>query len=82
MSKSILVINTPKSCRECPIFNDNEYLCCGGKVPFKDINKVQGWCPLKPIPKKRKVPKLYEDNYELKAEIKGWNECIEKMLEG
>lgn len=34
---------------------------------------------LQPMPRKRELPKLYEDNYELKAEIKGWNDCIAEM---
>ncbi len=37
---------------------------------------IHGYELLKPMPKKRELPELYKDNYELKAEIDGWNECL------
>lgn len=50
MSKAILVLDEmPKSCMECEIFDNEQLLCLGGKVHFKDIDKVQSWCPLKPL---------------------------------
>lgn len=53
MSKAILVLDEmPKSCMECEIFDNEQLLCLGGKVHFKDIDKVQSWCPLKELPKK------------------------------
>lgn len=52
MGKSILVIDTPKSCSKCPIFQNiyNDMVCLGNHktidYPYPD-NKVQDWCPLR-----------------------------------
>ncbi len=68
MSKSILIIDTPESCMECPChftdmvaFKPNgegivfSFLCGANNkgLEGKDVNdKIPDWCPLKKIPTK------------------------------
>ena len=40
-SKSILVIDTPTHCGECPV-----------KCRIRGINHIPTWCPLRPLPEK------------------------------
>ena len=58
MSKSIAIIETPKSCKYCPLFRENFrdaiYYCdYGGNSKLIDIpipdDKRQDWCPLKEV---------------------------------
>ena len=87
MSKSILVINTPKECNECPLRHSEEDICQatweynGWTADIKEI------CPLKPMPQKNKydVEKYatvdYENNVNLGHYLnKGWNDCIDEIL--
>lgn len=57
MSKSVLVIDTPKSCAECPLFFDHySDMNCRGTKNYRTINYPypkdfrQDWCPLKECP--------------------------------
>ena len=78
MNKSILVIDTPSSCKMCPLsyFNEmyNEHMCQGtlGKNTYaRTIGIYSGdrpeWCPLSPIPEKKKL-RQYADNTALNME--------------
>jgi len=87
MSKSILVINTPNSCAECPLFGDfySDMTCkanrYGINYPYpKDFR--QDWCPLKPLPEKCDMGNVvcdrdYDGDYEY-----GYNACIDEILGG
>ena len=85
---AILVLDKmPESCSQCEIFNFSDLTCLGCKVNFKDVGKVQSWCPLKPLPQKNKydVEKYatvdYENNVNLGHYLnKGWNDCIDEIL--
>lgn len=85
MSKAVLVIDMPDSCRECPLFSSYYTdMCCKGfdnrgiNYPYpKDFK--QEWCPLKPLPE--------EDEKEYHIEWSrgyqgGWNDCIEAIVGG
>ena len=86
MSKSILVIDTPESCRECKIRFDDEYSnWCSYDNPepngvfeyVKNGNKPD-WCPLKEVP-----DKLEGDNsirYQWGDYEDGWNNCLAEIL--
>ena len=75
--KSVLVIDTPKTCTECRC---HLWKVC---VPADEdideyINPSTGkpnWCPLKPLPQKKEIelPWLYAE-YE-----NGWNDCIDEI---
>lgn len=87
MSKSVLIIDTPASCSECPLFFDSYTdMCCQASYnrtinyPYpKDFK--QDWCPLKPVPDKYDVENItcdrdYDGEYEY-----GYNACIDEILE-
>ena len=78
MNKSILIIDTPKSCYKCPMmFDDGNGIWCGverdkdGDMHMRvhyycDENGRASWCPLKPMPQKNKydVEKYATVDYE------------------
>lgn len=58
MSKSVIVIDAPESCRECKFRYDN-YGCCeicilqDDEVDYFYTSKTKpDWCPLSPLPEK------------------------------
>ena len=59
MSKSILVIDTPKHCSECPLLNGSDE--CTVQDDDANFNasdswdELMKWCPLRELPKKMKV---------------------------
>lgn len=90
--KAILVIDMPVVCGECDyclISNDGSVYCsltqcfCS-KDLVKDKEK-ELWCPLKPMPSKRKSMVEWVDanvkTHDITEYDKGWNDCIE-FLEG
>nr|DAF65465.1 MAG TPA: hypothetical protein [Siphoviridae sp. ctbbV81] len=93
MSKSVLIMNTPKGCFACPFhmadFNFN--LCLAtrndsirtiSKVSHEGFKKLAGrpdWCPLKPLPEKMTGVVLTEHWGGVK---KGWNGCIDAITGG
>lgn len=81
MSKSVLVIDTPKNCNSC-------VLCCGRLYPFckmnvfrdiEDSDTVPDWCPLKPLPEKITRVAVTDHWNSIKA---GWNNCIDAITGG
>lgn len=52
MGKSILVIDTPESCRECPCFLETATDCCGVNEKDIDGHGKPDWCPLQELPKR------------------------------
>ena len=88
MSKSVLVIETPENCYDCPIGQDCSNIleaslfCLGaGKcVIDKEAATIPNWCPLKPLPEEKE-----EEHWRSKlslAWIRGWNTCIRKITGG
>lgn len=82
MSKAILIIDMPESCRHCPYFMNryNDMYCVAeGRTinyPFP-VDFKQDWCPLKSLPE--------EDNDEHISEWGrgyqgGWNDCINAIV--
>lgn len=80
MSKSLLLIDTPESCEECPLKRySNLQLVC---TPMnRDVEDVE--CPLKPLPKKKIVLEHRIGGYTVNGvkmtEAHGWNECIDAI---
>lgn len=77
MSKSILVIDTPKRCEECPLRYD--YVVYYEKCGYDMIN-----CPLKPLPSKMKVDYDTISSAEVTEKVvaMGFNACIDAILKG
>jgi len=86
MSKSILVIDTPNNCSECPC---TDYMFCYTTQKELEIDweaNKPSWCPLEPMPDKKHmtvgkgkdcVSSVGEkDGYYML----GWNACIDSIL--
>ena len=79
MSKSIIVIDTPKNCEECN-------LCAGfmGKhyCPPRDTEVSKGErdcsCPLRDIPEP--LPYSEDKGMANASYIQGWNDCLKALV--
>lgn len=88
MSKSVLVIDTPKYCAVCVLRSGVRHPFCrvNGR-DITDLSIIPDWCPLKPLPEKMKATGLYNCEY-FKAGGKppsykiGWNNCIDAITGG
>jgi len=93
MSKSILVIDTPKACIDCPChFADDVMIWCGKErkeIFSDDIETFKpDWCQLRDLPEKK--PKVkYQGNgcFGINEAMKnsfnmGFNSCIDEILKG
>ena len=92
MSKSILVIDTPEACLDCKFCREIQEgieACCelSDKPNDKELCRMidvgycqekPNWCPLRDLPEKANHPN-YCDNGRYD---KGWNDCIDEILEG
>ena len=81
--KAILVINMPKSCAVCPIFQEgiDGYCPIGFLTPSNKYEIAKG-CPLKPMPKKRTIDEceqVYIQRQLEKVYNDGWNTCLEEL---
>ena len=67
MNKSILVLDTPKSCYDCPVTE-----CAADDMSITSRNAD---CPLKPVPEKPDYPPINSESY-----VAGYNACIDEIL--
>ena len=96
--KAILVIEMPEVCGVCPLCQpDNERNMCYCGKTMADIKLAEkpDWCPLRPMPLKRRSYVLWGTDpkeldyktakfistHEVTEYDKGWNDCVE-FLEG
>lgn len=85
MSRSVLVIDTPKTCADCIMLCVKycEYQCLANDKLIKKATGKPDWCPLKPLPERKEyiVP---IDNVESQKDIiaVGWNACIDEITGG
>ena len=79
MSKSILVINTPNICEECPccVHTIGKKYCVARGIHLgrndRDCN-----CPLVAVPEK--LPYSDAKGISMASYIEGWNACINELL--
>lgn len=93
MSKSVLVTDTPESCRDCDLKFTDEY---SDYCPYKktDVftyvhtNTKPNWCPLSSLPSPINL-RQYADNTVLNLDgmlayqyAQGWNEFRNEILKG
>ena len=71
-TKAILVVDMPKGCKDCQ-FNIGGSLCTA-----RSIEDGENGCPLKPIPKKKRIN--LGDDYDAYYKM-GWNDCLEEIEE-
>lgn len=80
MSKSVLVINTPKYCALCVLRSGVHHPFC--RVNNRDITDLSirpDWCPLKPLPEKMTEIAITNRLNGIKT---GWNNCIDAITGG
>lgn len=89
MSKSVLVIDTPESCRSCYLrgFTLALQYCKVESEYIKDTSVKPDWCPLKPLPDKMKLTGVYgreyfQSNGKMPSYKIGWNDCINEITGG
>ena len=88
MSKAMLVMDMPKSCRECSLAEnrsiqlEESYICSPKRkwVTDKECENRQNWCPLKEVPKKQ--PHYSVDETFMRGAKTGYNACIDDILKG
>lgn len=89
MSKSVLVMDTPKYCALCALRSGvlHPLLCRVNNRDITDSSIRPEWCPLKPLPEKMKLTGLYNGEYfkaggKLPSYKIGWNNCIDEIIGG
>ena len=82
MSKSVLVIDTPESCRSCYLrgFTLALQYCKVESEHIKDTSVKPYWCPLIDLPKKDNGD--YPANTSDAGFADGWNQCIDEITGG
>ena len=88
--KSVLVIDTPRSCAECTLRTSLEanYLHCIATLPRLKIDPMTAYyikehrCPLRPLPDKKPTKDtdkniIYGKNAD--AINRGWNACLKAI---
>lgn len=82
MSKSVLVIDTPESCAQCPLLNgSDECVMQDESANFNadSFDDLMNGCPLKPLPEKMTGVAQTDHWNSIKA---GWNGCIDEITGG
>ena len=84
--KAILVIDKPNACWECMLCGRGvkERFCIAriyqqrntNDCDIKDLNKVESWCPLRPLPQKRDTRIFYFENEDTDYRAVGFNDCL------
>jgi hypothetical protein len=77
MSKSVLVLDTPKYCASCALRSGILHpFCRANRRDITDLSIRPDWCPLKPLPEKM-TGVAQTDHWNSIKE--GWNECIDEI---
>lgn len=86
MSKSVLVIDTPKTCKECKLFCHSWLVCVPSDEDVDEyINPSEGRldsCPLRPLPQAREFGKrnILPIKVDGNSFILGWNAFRDEIL--
>ena len=76
--KSILVIDTPNDCYDCPCYYEERNKC---EATFKNVEdddiEKPSWCPLRPLPEPKDIGYPNED-YDV-GFGDGWDACLKEM---
>lgn len=81
MSKSVLVINTPKYCALCVLRSGVLHpFCRVNNRDITDLSIIPDWCPLMDLPEKDNGD--YPANTFDAGFAEGWNQCIDEITGG
>jgi hypothetical protein len=81
MAKGIIVVDMPKSCCDCRLYDYDmdECVLCNREVPYTRPD----WCPISPMPEKAYVREYdrCKSVYDLsdRSRCIGWNACIDAI---
>lgn len=78
MSKSVLVMKTPKNCDSCIYVGVFVDFCRINCRDIKDTSVKPDWCPLKSLPEKDNFDDLYDEYYT--GYHDGWNDCLKEIV--
>ena len=78
--KSVLIINTPKNCKECDC---HLWLVCVPKDEDLEPDEngrysIPDWCPLRPLPQRKET--YGTEPFEIFMHREGWNQCLDEIL--
>ena len=79
--KAILVMEMPKDCTHCPLFNASDECVMQSKeinYSYDSIDELEAGCPLVPMPEWKNYEKLPVGN-PLKEWGNGWNACLDTI---
>lgn len=83
MSKAILVMDMPESCRECPL-ELSKHQCAVNSELMKDNTIRQVWCPLREVPEKKDLSKISHGILAYSSDefyqAVGYNAAIDEIL--
>lgn len=92
MSKAVLVMDMPETCKDCSCKYasykvDALYDCAitGKTIPIDGgrYGEKPNWCPLRELPEKREInhnKNHYISNFWTDAKSVGWNACLDEIL--
>lgn len=81
MSKSVLVIDTPENCMQCPLFDGaDECIMQDDNTNFNadTIDELMQTCPLMDLPEKDMG--TYPVNTVDAGYAEGWNTCLDEIM--
>ena len=90
MRKSVLVIDSPENCMQCPMFNGaDECILQADDTNFEadTLDELRKGCLLRVLPEKMKLTGKYNQEYFEKGGKApsykvGWNDCIDEITGG
>lgn len=82
MSKSVVVIDTPEKCINCPLLNSSDECIMqdeDANFSADTFGDLRAGCPLVELPEKIPEPIGFE---EMSTSVRraGWNACIDKII--
>lgn len=92
MSKSVLVIDTPQTCKDCACFSalyDRVFCGATDEIIEYDYDTLEyikpSWCPLSPLPDRRDLKDLTYGDIGISGVTQynyrqGWNDCIDSII--
>ncbi len=90
MSKAAIIVEMPQCCHECRFWFSKatepvKYRCMAAQKYIDNLGGKPNWCPLRDLPERKAVIGIDGatgiKELELHGRQKGWNACIDKILD-